>query len=154
MDQLFKDKLSWWHLKAKREGKDPWVRFVLYYLIFDAYITKYSGSNTDKGKLEWFIENSNPLKDSIKGSWNTKLLPEVNALKSFSPIQDMRPVPIADTILSDVESYKEIFNFIYQIRCNLFHGSKDLKDARDASLVFHGGQFLRFMIDWWMVKSS
>ncbi len=153
MDELFKNKLSWWHLKAQREKKDPWVRFVLYYLIFDAYITKYSGSNTDKGKLKWFVENSNSLRDSISDSWTTKLLPEVNALKSFSPIQDMRPNPTTDTVLADVESYKEIFDFIYQIRCNLFHGSKDLQDTRDSNLVFHGGQFLRFMIDWWIVKN-
>ncbi len=70
MDTLFDNKLSWWHFKAKKE-KDPWIRFVLYYLIFDAYITRYSRSNTDKGKLRWFLENGNPLRDSMKDSWKT-----------------------------------------------------------------------------------
>lgn len=148
---LFENRLSFWYSKAKRE-KDPWVRFLLYYIIFDAYITQYSGQNKDAEKLKWFIENSNSLRDSLSDSWTTKLLPEVNALKSFSPIQDMRPNPSADTVLKDTDSYKEIFNFIYQIRCNLFHGSKDLRDSRDSNLVFHGGQFLKFMIDWWIVK--
>ena len=126
---------------------------VLYYLIFDAYITRGSGSNTDKGKLKWFTENGNSLKESIPDSWNTKLLPEVKALKSFSPISDMSPVSRGDAHLNDVENYKEIFDFIYQIRCNLFHGSKDLQDPKDSNLVFHGGQFLRFIIDWWIIKN-
>lgn len=152
MDPLFKNKLSWWQLKAKKE-KDPWVKFFLYYQIFDSYITKYSGSNTDKGKLKWFVESDNSMKNSLPDSWKTKLLPYAKALQSLSPVHDMRPNPGPDTILNDPENLKEIFDFIYQIRCNLFHGAKDLHDQRDASLVFYGGEFLRTMIDWWILHN-
>jgi hypothetical protein len=153
MDIFFKNKLSLWHQKAKKE-KDPWVKFVLYYLIFDAYTTKYSGSNNDAGKLDWFLGSNNSLRDSIAGSWKSKLLPMAQALKALSPVSDMRPRPVESVALEDVESYEEIFKFIYQIRCNLFHGSKDLQDSRDKNLVHFGGKFLEAMIDWWMSTLS
>lgn len=40
----FIDRIDWWHLKAERE-KDPWIRFILYYFIFDAYLSEGSQSS-------------------------------------------------------------------------------------------------------------
>jgi len=70
--------------------------------------------------------------------------------KELSPIQDMRPNSNGMVYLNDENSLEQTFNFVYQIRCNLFHGAKDIKDARDAELVSRGAKFLRFCIDRWM----
>ena len=75
MNQKFKDRISWWQLMAKKE-RNPWISFVLYYFIFDAYLSEGSQSGSDRKKLKWFLDNDNPLKTSLADSWKTKLLPE------------------------------------------------------------------------------
>lgn len=150
MDQQFKDRISWWHLRVKKE-KDHWIRFILYYFIFDAYLGENSGKSNNTKKLKWFLNNPNPLKDSFSDIWDNKLLPEVKVLKSFSPIKDMRPNFNEKVALNDENNLKEIFQFIYQIRCNLFHGAKDRMDDKDSSLVESAGNFLRYSIDWWLI---
>lgn len=153
MSPALRERLSWWHLKAQRETKDHWVRFVLYYLIFDAFISDGSGSGRDESKLVWFFENDNSLKESFRGGWKTKLIPQAKALRSFSPIRDMRSGSTREVVLDDEEDIEQIIRFIYQIRCNLFHGSKDVMNERDSSLVDHAGQFLKDSIDWWLVST-
>ncbi len=152
MNPELRNKLSWWHLKAKKE-KDLWVRFVLYYLIFDAFISDGSGSGNDQEKLRWFVNSENSLKASIDGGWQTRLLPLAKILKGMSPVQDMRPGSTRDVSVIDENNLEEVFAVIYQIRCNLFHGSKDVMNGRDSNLVEHAGNFLRYMIDWWFVST-
>lgn len=58
------------------------------------------------------------------------------------PIIDMRPdkhrkVPI--TIKGNPHS---LFESIYQVRCNLFHGNKSLNDERDKRLVAQGAEVI------------
>lgn len=153
MTEEFKNKISLWKIKATK-AKDPWIIFVLYYFIFDAYLTHESQSGEDARKKRWFFDNNNSLKDSFSGCWKTELLPNVLALKSLSPIKDMRPGSITTVSLNDENNIEEIINFIYQIRCNLFHGSKDIMDSNDANLVFFGGEFLKNAIDWWLVSTK
>lgn len=152
MDPLFKNRIEWWHLLAKKQ-EDHWIRFILYYIIFDAYLTNESQASGDMAKIRWFIDNENSLKTSFSGCWKTKLLPQAKALKSFSPIRDMRPGSRDTVVLKDETNVSEVIRFIYQIRSNLFHGSKDRMDDKDSSLVFHGGEFLREAIDWWLVST-
>jgi hypothetical protein len=151
MNSELRDRLSWWNIRAKKE-KDPWIRFVLYYMIFDAFITDGSNSGNDKKKLRWFLDNQNSLKDSLGGCWGTWLLPQVRGLKGMSPIYDMRPGSSRFIQITDENNLEQIFMSIYQIRCNLFHGSKDMMNTRDADLVYFGGEFLRNSIRWWLVS--
>jgi hypothetical protein len=39
---------------------------------------------------------------------------------------------------------------LHQIRYNLFHGAKDIKNPRDVALVRCGAEFLRTSIDYWI----
>ena len=71
-------------------------------------------------------------------------------LKELSPIQDMRPNSNNMVHLNNENDPEQVFNFLYQIRCNLFHGAKNLKDTRDYELVSRGAKFLRAAIDNWM----
>lgn len=99
--------------------------------------------------MRWFLDNDNPLRKSFNGCWETRLLPEAKALKSLSPILDMRPDFTREVFLNDETNLEEIFNFIFQIRCNLFHGSKDMTNGKDSNLVKYAGDFLKDSIDWW-----
>lgn len=148
INQEFLNRISWWHLRAKRE-KDHWIRFILYYFMFDAYLSEGSKSGNDQVKLKWFLNTPNPLKNKLK-DLSKKLLDSARALKDMSPVRDMRPGSSKISAIKNENDLGEVVRFIYQIRCNLFHGSKDRMDGRDSNLVYYAGEFLRDAINWWL----
>lgn len=150
MDSVFKERILEWHLKAK-EQTDEWIIFILYYLIYDAYLTQGSSKNEWRAKLNWFIDSNDSLASTAQLSL-VNLESTLIALKEDSPIKDQRPTPNGESYLSDIKNIKQIFEFIYQIRCNLFHGSKDVSNEKDNRLVLHGGRFLKTIIDKWLVN--
>ena len=63
------------------------------------------------------------------------------ALVARSPIEDMRPRHRGELrYLADSDNFEQVVRFIYQIRCNLFHGGKSPIERRDADLVVLGGE--------------
>lgn len=153
----FKERMVWWHGKAmsfknSKNYKDPWISFVLYWIIFDAYLTEISGLGGDDKKLDYFFENENDFKKILQPNWTSLLSSHINALKNLSPVKDMRPGSTQNVYLNNPKNIEEVFRFVYQIRCNLFHGSTDIKNSKDADRVFHAEKFLRGAIDWWMTS--
>ncbi|MDP3996778.1 MAG: hypothetical protein Q8P86_03750 [bacterium] len=153
VDQGFKTRMAWWYFKLNnvklKIRQDPWLDFMLCWMIFDAYLTEISQSGSDRDKLDYFYQNRSDFKDRILKKWNS-LSGYALTFKELSPIQDMRPNSNGMIYLNDENSLEQTFDFVYQIRCNLFHGAKDMKNDRDAELVSRGAQFLRFCIDRWM----
>jgi len=149
----FKERMVWWYAKLNnvklKIWQDSWLDFMLCWMIFDAYLTEISQSGFDRDKLNYFYQNRCDFKDHILAKWNS-LSEYVAKLKEFSPIQDMRPNSNRMVTLQDENNLEQIFDFVYQIRCNLFHGAKDIKNNKDVELVRHGAKFLRFCIDSWM----
>lgn len=152
MNENIKTLIGWWKLKGQRE-RDPFVRFFFFYVCFDAWVTAESGKDIDSQKIDWFLENENCLKEkwpdiqsSVTKSW-------LAGLKSLSPVEDMRHSHRGEKIhLNDTEDLGEIIRFIYQVRCNLFHGSKSPMNAKDASLVELSGKILEKWIVWAHLK--
>lgn len=148
MNENIKTLIGWWKLKGQR-GRDPFIKFFFFYVCFDAWITTESGKDIDTEKIKWFLENDNCLKErwqdiqgSITKSW-------VASLGSLSPVEDMRPNHRGEkTYLNDTQSLDEIIKFIYQIRCNLFHGSKSPMNSRDVNLVELSAKILEKWIIW------
>ena len=153
INQSFKNRIVWWYAKLNnlklKTGQDPWLDFMLCWMIFDAYLTEISQSGSDEKKLNYFYQNKCDFKDHILAKWDS-LSGYAGKLKEFSPIQDMRPNSNRRVYLSDENNLEQTFGFVYQIRCNLFHGAKDVRDDRDAELVRCGAKFLRLCIDSWM----
>ena len=149
VDQAFKERMVWWYAKMnnikKKIWEDPWLDFMLCWMMFDAYLTEISQCDKDRDKLNYFYQNNCDFKNRLlsRGINATKL-------KELSPIQDMRPNSDNAVHLNDENDPEQVFNFLYQIRCNLFHGAKNLKDTRDYELVSRGAKFLRAAIDNWM----
>src|SRR3990167_7616718 len=131
VNEDFKERMVWWYTKLNnvklKIWQDPWLDFMLCWMIFDAYLTEISQSGLDCDKLNYFYQNKSDFKD-------------------------MRPNSGRMVYLNDENSLEQTFDFVYQIRCNLFHGAKDIKNARDADLVSRGAKFLRFCIDRWMYR--
>lgn len=147
--QNFKERMVWWYAKLNniklKIWQDPWLDFMLCWMIFDAYLTEISQCDRDRDKLNYFYQNDCDFKKHLLGRG-------LNAvqLKKLSPVQDMRPNSNKMVYLHDENNLEQVFDFIYQIRCNLFHGSKDVKNARDFELVRYAAKFLRSSIDNWM----
>ena len=143
-----------WALKAKLTD-DRWVRFVLYWMIFDGYLTEMSGSGSDEKKLQWFFNNENEIKSLIPGCWGlgSPYAPiSFVTLCNFAEVKDMRPGSIKVVRITDRNNIEEVIRFIYQIRCNLFHGAKNVNDPKDDGLVFYSGALLKSLIESWLAK--
>lgn len=153
INQGFKERMAWWYFKLSnvklKIWQDPWLDFMLCWMIFDAYLTEISQSGLDRDKLNYFYQNKCDFKDRILLKWNS-LSGYAVKLKELSPIQDMRPDSNRTVHLKDEKNLEQIFDFVYQIRCNLFHGAKDIKNPRDAELVRLSAKFMRTSIDCWM----
>lgn len=149
MDENIKNLIEWWKLKGQRET-DPFIKFFFFYVCFDAWITSASGKDTDKEKIRWLVDSDNCLKEQRMGFWNASRAQSLlKNLRNLSPVEDMRPGHRGKlTELKDINDLEEVVLFIYQIRCNLFHGSKDPMNSRDANLVEMAGELLEKWIVW------
>jgi hypothetical protein len=153
MNEHIKTLIGWWQVKGQKES-DPFVKFFIFYVCFDAWITAESGKDSDRGKLHWFTSTNNCLKERRLDFWRS---PQTQALlkslQMLSPVEDMRPNHRGEyKALNDINSLEEVVNFIYQIRCNLFHGSKSPMADRDAQLVDLSGRLLEKWITWALHK--
>ncbi len=152
MNENIKTLIGWWKLKGERES-DPFIKFFLLYVCFDAWITAESGKDADFDKLNWFFKNDSCLKNQWLGIQSNPVKSWLRNLKNLSPIEDMRPRHRSKKIyLNDIEDLEEVVRFIYQIRCNLFHGSKNPMDNRNTSLVELSGRLLEKWIVWSYLK--
>ena len=149
--QDFKERMFWWYTKLNnvklKIWQDPWLFFMLCWMMFDAYLTEISQCDQDHAKLKFFYENDNDFKTRLLGGGKLGVV----ALKQLSPVQDMRPNSNILVHLNDENDVEQVFNFIYQIRCNLFHGAKNVKSSRDYELVNSSAKFLKSAIDRWMI---
>lgn len=148
MNETIKNLIGWWKLKGQRET-DPFVKFFFFWVCFDAWVTAKSGKDNDREKIAWFEHNKNQLKDAWGDILSSKTISWLNELRTLSPIEDMRPGHGGEkTCLVDVGNPTEVIKFIYQIRCNLFHGSKSPMDRRDLNLVELSARILEKWVVW------
>jgi hypothetical protein len=154
MNKNVKTLISWWKVLG-REQTDPFMKFFMFYMCLDAWMTAESGKDRDEDKLNWLVNTPNTLKNhwnSIKNE--AKFQSWLNGLLNESPIDDMRPSQrnIHTVTLSDTSDFSQVIQFIYQIRCNLFHGGKSPVNARDKQLVYLSGRILEQWIEWTSAK--
>lgn len=143
-----KSLIGWWKLRGERES-DSFLKFFIFYLCFDAWITSESGEDNDFKKIRWFLNNDNCLKEQWFNIQGVKLRSSLNGLKKESPIRDMRPSMAGVTVkLDDIDNLEQVVGFIYQIRCNLFHGSKSTNNIKDKRLVTLGSKVMEQWIVW------
>ncbi len=168
---LDKDKLINWlkNAESKREG-DPvhsfiaaWIGFNYYYSTF-AYeniedFKKWSNKNCSgslRDKAQWMYLVQHDLFKKIYADfrYHEHSLFKENIFLPIIGMLDDKPIPTSvkgDFKLSDLRDF-ELFQILYQIRNNLFHGSKDtVKNERDLKLSTFAGRFtiklLQFLND-------
>lgn len=153
MNENVKNLIGWWILREKRisnDNYDPFIRFFIYYMCLDAWITADSGKDTDKDKILWLCSTNNHLKQIFLS--NSFKKSNLEALKN-QEIEDMRPGHRGQIKkLINTNDFNQVIEFIYQIRCNLFHGQKSPQNNKDQTLVEHAGRFLGYWIRWADIK--
>lgn len=151
-----------WLLDAKdKQNIDPvysfiasWISFNHYYGAFAAsnpadFLTwstsNMRGSSGDRAQLMYLINKKefsdffNTFKLKQKELFDTKIdLPIINLLNKHGVPADIN----GEFKLTDLQ-VEQIFQAIYQIRNNLFHGGKDLfTNERDMALSTFGSKFM------------
>ena len=145
MNEQVRNAVSWWMVKEHnltQVNQDPFVSFFIYYLCLDAILSAESEKDSDRDRLEWLIQTENELKHAFgENAFDKNILLE---LKELSPVADMRPHYRDKAVsLEDIDDFAQVIRFIYQIRCNLFHGGKSPTEDRDKALITYAGKFLK-----------
>ncbi|MBP9695360.1 MAG: hypothetical protein KBD73_03085 [Candidatus Magasanikbacteria bacterium] len=139
MDSLFKERMVAWKEKVGGVFVDHWMRLIMFWIMFDAYLSANAPieARREIEKRNWFYDNPNELKTILEKLW---ALPDyqhlLGILKKESPVYSTNPSNLGVAKeLNDTSNTREIVEFVYQIRCNLFHGGKDLRRERDNRLT-------------------
>lgn len=128
-----------WLNRAKRRGEcvDDGDRFISLWIAFNGWMKAKFGENKTDKKL---IEALKGLED-MKGVFDDLRRKDdrfAAALKRLGrhQVADMRDPGAADKTKQYDGSYEALMDTIYQIRCNLFHGRKEVSDnKKDIELV-------------------
>lgn len=151
MNQETRQLISWWKIRGMQET-DPFIKFFIMYMCLDAWMTSDSGYDRDDQKLRWLKETENPLKDLWPFVPHKKV--PLQGLKKIGKIEDMRPRHRGEyKYLTDTDNFDEIIAFIYQIRCNLFHGGKSNVNSHDRRLAELSSKILANWIEWTLIKT-
>lgn len=103
-----------------------------------------SSKNQDSEMKKWLKLNNNLLKDAFTDLLNSKsFLEYLYSLKKLSPITDNRNNnQKRKVVITDPQNFDQILDAIYQIRCNFFHGTKNLDEKRDVMLIEYSTRIL------------
>lgn len=146
--------INWWKLVGRSQD-DPFMKFFTFYMCLDAWMTAESGNDRDEDKIEWLINTPNALNQHWNGIKNgAQFQSWLNGLLKESPITDLRPSlhGTRQVELIDTTDFNQVIRFIYQVRCNLFHGGKSPVNSRDKRLVHLSGKILEKWIEWTSAK--
>ena len=108
--------------------------------VYDRFISAYIALNFLYNNRSEKVERERMVRYLLEVVERNSMDPLVYDIAEYkaSPVVDMTPYSTRgkpDVIVSDKKS---LFEAIYQVRCNLFHGNKALGDTRDQRLVAQG----------------
>lgn len=126
----------------KRSQKEKTRRFTIFdqfmslWLAFNAWGTYKSKKDKDLEMLSWIKINTNlPEIHNRLVKDDEDYLQRVTRLSQYK-VLNMRPGHRGQSkSISNINSFDELLDVIYQIRCNLFHGQKSEIDPNDRELV-------------------
>lgn len=128
------------------------IIFFYFYLCFNILITALAqhekpSLTQDRSILNWIKSNNNELKSVFnKKTSNNKFLAAIAQLKSSGPISDLRQNRSRTYEIKDPKNLGEILEFLYQIRCNLFHGRKNIKEM-NARTIEHAYMVIKLWLE-------
>lgn len=142
MNKTVKDLIIRWYEKSQQPQQGEFGifdQFISLWIAFNAYYA------TENIKCGW-REQQNRLIRNHRDQFTEIIKARKNEFEAFQLYIKEKPQNsgfIEDLkyggkkLYQDLGSFKEYLDCIYQIRCNLFHGGKDVADAQDKELVHH-----------------
>lgn len=150
-----------WYKRGHKETESVF-RFVCYFIAFN-YLYNGCPDQYEWQRVKRFAEEK--IKEMYPHNEIFDLLSENSEFYSY-PISDMRSNCDGDERMArerkasnrftGVKSKKitSLFLSIYQVRCNLFHGSKTMGSDRDNKLVEDGANLLGNFLEKWIQKKG
>jgi hypothetical protein len=142
-----------WYKLASGETVDQsniFFRFIAAWIAFNGiYSTRYDDQPNDSRKIEKFsyepemFERHKTLLANDK-----KYLQAVEYIASKGVIDSKYPDDPYK--IEKFENLGQVMRCIYQIRCNLFHGEKELENPRDKGLVEAAYTIVSMLIEPWL----
>ncbi len=154
------------------ENNDPFfVKFMFLWIAFNQIYSKFSGEAENQKTKEKYHSERKQIIECLEKDIETRLLTEKlfsNIFNSpFIQIFKEKSIDVFDrthmvfvpdsrhkdneTVASEEKDWKErikaLFMMVYQVRCNLFHGSKEISNARDVKLVQCAGEILEMYLE-------
>ena len=126
-----------WHMRARQEDEHV-TRFVFLWFCFNAWLTYESNKDTDAAMIRWLARQRaevSQLRAAFALSMQSRnFVSYVQRLADLSPVTSNGSTP-REFRINSLEDFSNIIWCIYQVRCNLFHGTKRPEDSRDQELV-------------------
>ncbi len=131
-----------WLARALRNDNEPvddWDRFISLWICFNSILKKEFGEMLQDTQLKAKSQEANsPFQPIFNNHWETAIFRTYfSELKKY-PINNMKD-PTNGTLVKNIQNdtWNDLIEAIYQIRCNLFHGRKGPSDIdpTDAILV-------------------
>lgn len=120
-----------WVEKGDSE-QDAFSKFICYWVAFNCWLYTQTNETGDKKALDILFENSHLYSQFRKIA--TQRMPLLEGLQAVCPIKNNR-IASREKSLHNIESFPEIVDVLYEVRCNLFHGSKSDADERDIEVL-------------------
>ena len=151
-----------WHKKAQAED-DYFIKFVFEYLAFIAYLNKTNFDNKTDRKLIQELKRSEEIKNTFIGVVDTGTIKNLirtlrdRAIENVTNPDDKwwdcdsdacpRVQSGDDGKIKNEKDFKNIIEFVYRARNNLFHGKKGPEIERDFIIVRHGFEILKPLME-------
>lgn len=140
MDDESKNLIKAWVNLADKESphlsgrEDVYFRFMALWVGFNAFLTReYKHIRGDREKVRAFANESSSASLHREELSTPIYSKAVEDLKERG-VKDMQNINRVYGINSS-ECFTEVMECVYQVRCNLFHGDKQVDDERDNKLV-------------------
>lgn len=153
-NDLWEDLVTW-KRKSDRED-DPYIKFFILYMIFNAWLSaevQLCGidARTDRQKLDWLKRSNSGLTLYwSKCDLDSELCQDLLELKFVRNMRNGGHVENNDLQhIGDLYNFNKIVEFVYQVRNNLFHGSKPYHlEGRNHRLVRSSSEILNIWIEY------
>lgn len=146
-----------WHKKAEKE-KDYFVKFILEYISFIAYLNRDQPDNKDRSLIQ-NLKTNELLKNEYLNKLDKRLIKNIINELELNPIKNVTKhydkwwdcnstdppniVSQNDGKIRSIKDFTNIIEFIYRARNNLFHGKKGPNYERDSTIVEYGYKLLK-----------
>lgn len=135
----YREFVKTWLERAKEEREvDKADRFICLWIALNASLKQsYAEKSADYELIKCLIADNGSKKIFDHLNENDRNFKDLLVkLKAAGKIYNMRFPNDGTKAKEFLGDFKTFIEAIYQIRCNLFHGRKDVKDDRDKKLVF------------------